>query len=363
MTYVPTATGQRAVYIPGPVDFLRPGHNYRTEYIANWDDRDSSPSHLAITSGDNTAVENYSPFHNNEAQPTDGTAFLYGERTTGTFHASNTGGGQEYLASVHYEQRVYPQYIMRHAYTNIDSGYHAYDNPSSSISSASTSTNPRTPSRHFYHRRTPSSLSNASTNSSSMNPSFRLDDDGDSSYSTPTHRSGHYDPLGGPHPPPRLSRQSSQEPQDKLDRPGTLELPRQHRSYRKNYFGRSSPKMRCERSGSAGSGGGTPTNTTPPDSMTSEDSSYVSATDMYSAGSGSGHHTTVSTGLSRVKFSPALGLTNALGEYIRPTLLDQPVDGQDFDRTIPLKAHRNNTKHRDKSNTWTPFEDSTDHKL
>merc|ERR1712071_509804 len=78
--------------------------------------------------------------------------------------------------------------------------------------------------------------------------------------------------------------------------------------------------------GSGGSGGGTPTNPTPPDSLHSEDSSYVSAKDSsHSAGSS-----------LRVRFSPVAASVSGDGR----TLLDIPVQGQSQDYTIPLKAAR-----------------------
>lgn len=61
------------------------------------------------------------------------------------------------------------------------------------------------------------------------------------------------------------------------------------------------------------SAGGTPTNPTPPDSLTSDDSSYLSAKD----GSMSSQ--------SRVRFSPE-------------TLLDLPAQGQSMDGTVPIAA-------------------------
>lgn len=274
----------------------------------------------------------------------------------------------EYLASVHYEQRVYPQYMMRHA----DQGYHAYDNPSTSVSSSSTSTNPRTPSRiPLHHRRTPSSVSNTSTSSSNVNPSFKLEDEADSSYSTPTHR---YEASPGPAPPPRSSQGSLVD----QDRPGSLDLPRppshthhhphhhhhHHRSSLRKYapggYGRSSPKPR---SGSGGSGGGTPTNHTPPDvdSIHSEDSSYVSAPDVYSTLSGG-------SGGSRVRFSPAFqigGSVSVEGHGGRHTLLDMPVEGQILDPTIPLTALRHHQSHHShgQPHSWTAFDDATDEQL
>ena len=76
--------------------------------------------------------------------------------------------------------------------------------------------------------------------------------------------------------------------------------------------------------GGGGSGCGTPTNPTPPDSLHSEDSSYVSAKDSsHSAGSS-----------LRVRFSPVAASVSGDGR----TLLDIPVQGQSQDYTIPLKV-------------------------
>ncbi|XP_069956486.1 mitogen-activated protein kinase kinase kinase 10-like isoform X2 [Cherax quadricarinatus] len=366
-------SGQRAVYIPGPADFLRP--DYRSEQqMVVWGERgdhtSKAPTHQPPPSPKPDAemyraetYQQYTP----DYRP-DSLNYYYSDRG---YHAP-----AEYLASVHYEQRVYPQYVMSRAAAAAaaasgDGGYHAYENPSPSVSSSSTSTNPRTPSRvNFQHRRTPSSVSNASTSSSNINPSFRLEDEGDSSYSTPTHRSGHFDSHGGPAPPPRVSRQNSHE-LDRVDRPGSLDLPRHHRSSLRKYnerYGRSSPKPRSDRSGSGGSGGGTPTNPTPPDSMTSEDSSYVSAPDMYSTLSGgSGGN---STGGGRVRFSPASHFISQEGVVGRHTLLDMPVEGESQDTTVPLTALRHAIRHHEQQaalmsqpDSWTAFDDGNDERL
>ncbi|XP_059482536.1 mitogen-activated protein kinase kinase kinase 10-like isoform X2 [Neocloeon triangulifer] len=189
-------------------------------------------------------------------------------------------------------------------------GYHAYDNPSSSVSSSST--NPRTPSRLFSgHRRTPSNVSNASstnTSSSNVNPSFRLEDE-DSQYSTPS-RSRHFEPAPPSEYTPYYLRQNS-APLDS-DRPGTLELSGQRlRSQLRKYSNYGSSSASKPPSG-WGSGAGTPTNPTPPDSLTSEDSSYVSAKESTS---------------SRVRFLNNMG---------SETLLDVPVPT--VDSTVPLQA-------------------------
>ncbi|XP_050720436.1 mitogen-activated protein kinase kinase kinase 11-like isoform X4 [Eriocheir sinensis] len=365
--------GQRAIYIPGPADYLRP--DYRSnQHMMVWGEQHPPPPASSSSSKAPPSPKPDSDMYRGEApyaQPYDhrGEALNY--------YYSSHGAPPEYLASVHYEQRVYPQYMMRHATAHTAAsagvegggGYHAYDNPSTSVSSSSTSTNPRTPSRlNLQHRRTPSSVSNASTTSSSnINPSFKLEDEGDSSYSTPTHRSSHLELHPGPAPPPRVSRQNSQDTERSADRPGSLDLPRHHSrsSLRKyNYsLGRSSPKPR---SGSGGSGGGTPTNPTPPDSMTSEDSSYVSAPDMYSTLSGgSGGNST-----GRVRFSPAAHMLEGL--VGRHTLLDMPVEGQSQDTTVPLTALRHAIRHHEQQhhhhlsqqpNSWTAFDDGSDERL
>ncbi|KAK7047963.1 hypothetical protein SK128_023200, partial [Halocaridina rubra] len=365
--------GQR-VHIPGPLDYLRP--DYRSEqHLVIWGEREQpsqGPASQHVPPSPAPDAEIYRGEVYQQYPPevrSDSAGYFHSDR--GGYH----GPPAEYLASVHYEQRVYPQYIMRHtaaaaAASSGEAGYHAYDNPSTSVSSSSTSTNPRTPSRlNFQHRRTPSSVSNASTSSSNINRSFRLEDEGDSSYSTPTHRSGHYDMHGGPAPPPRVSRQNSHE-LDRIDRPGSLDLPRHQRSSLRKYnynYGRSSPKPRTDRSGSGGSGGGTPTNPTPPDSMTSEDSSYVSAPDIYSTQSGgSGGN---STGGSRVRFSPASHILGPEGVVGRHTLLDMPVEGQSQDTTVPLTALRQAIRHHEQQaalmsqpSSWTAF-DGSDERL
>ncbi|KAF4523509.1 hypothetical protein B566_EDAN004580 [Ephemera danica] len=213
-----------------------------------------------------------------------------------------------------YVERAYPaEYTSGgvHYVVGVDGCYHAYDNPSSSVSS--TSTNPRTPSRlAFGHRRTPSNVSNASstnTSSSNVNPSFRLEDE-DSQYSTPS-RSRLYESEYPTMPvSPYYVRQNSAPPLES-DRPGTLELTRMRGIRKYNYSpGNNSSKPP---SGSGwGSGAGTPTNPTPPDSLTSEDSSYVSAKDSSS---------------SRVRFLPGV---------CSETLLDVPVPP--VDSTVPLQA-------------------------
>ncbi|XP_017782387.1 PREDICTED: mitogen-activated protein kinase kinase kinase 11-like isoform X2 [Nicrophorus vespilloides] len=165
---------------------------------------------------------------------------------------------------------------------------YAYDNPSS-MSSGS-----RTPQRLPIntHRRTPSNVSNASsttTSGSNINPSFKLEDD----YSFIRRQEFDYAPF---------TRQNSHE----LERPTTLES--------SGFFKlRSSLKRNNYQTTQGHSGGNTPTNPTPPDSLTSDDSSYVSAKDSNNS-------------VSRVRFSPIL--------------MDINMPGQNQDATIPITATR-----------------------
>ncbi|XP_063226327.1 mitogen-activated protein kinase kinase kinase 11-like [Bacillus rossius redtenbacheri] len=203
-------------------------------------------------------------------------------------------------------------------YPEFPGQYAAYDNPSS------TNSGTRAAARYSGHRRTPSNVSNASSNngSSNVNPSFRLEDELEySQYATPTHQ--YYQPRDYATPPPQyFSRQNSYD-SGSSDRPGTLEVggTRLRSSLKKHNY---SPAAGARSQGGPPSSGGagTPTNPTPPDSLTSEDSSYVSAKEgSYSSA-------------SRVRFSPV----TMAGEAARETLLDIPVHGQSQDATVPLQA-------------------------
>lgn len=200
----------------------------------------------------------------------------------------------------------YAGYSSEYSGTTTMYGYgtdYAYDNPSSvSVSSHSGS---RTPQRIVQtHRRTPSNVSNASsttTSGSNINPSFRIEDE--------------YPPAQFMRRPQYeydynttvYSRQNSHD--SNFERPNTLET--------SNYTKlRSSLKRNNYQTSQGHSGGNTPTNPTPPDSLTSDDSSYVSAKDSNNSS------------VSRVRFSPT-------------TLIDLPVPGQNQDPTVPLQARRN----------------------
>ncbi|XP_046647838.1 mitogen-activated protein kinase kinase kinase 11-like isoform X1 [Daphnia pulicaria] len=207
------------------------------------------------------------------------------------------------------------------------------------------------------HRRTSSNVSNSSSggtiglaNSSNVNPSFRLEDELDSVHVQTAATGGHpgrvafdLDPRSTASPATsyRIARQNSLE----MERPGTLGLepPRLRSSLRKTNYsvvnviggsgsGNTSRVWNSSTGGGGsggGSGGGTPTNPTPPDSMHSEDSSYVSAKETSSS-----QHSSVSA--PRVRFSPVAASFSGDGR----TLMDIPVQGQSQDYTIPLKAAR-----------------------
>ncbi|PSN40605.1 hypothetical protein C0J52_09225 [Blattella germanica] len=250
-----------------------------------------------------------------------------------------TGG---IYGAVHYVDRLYPDFQGYHPHTG------AYDNPSiSSVSSSTNSITPHTPSRlcgpgatnhtPYEHHRTPSNVSNASSSnnsSSNVNPSFRLEDEGEySQYNTPTHH--YYTPQRrgmdyeyAPPPPPFFSRQNSHDSNASTaaadSRPGTLEVSGSTRLRsslkRYNYTPISGTRTGGGGGSSSSGGAGTPTNPTPPDSLTSEDSSYVSAKEgSYSSA-------------SRVRFSPV----TMMAAETRETLLDIPVQ----DATVPLQAAR-----------------------
>lgn len=221
-------------------------------------------------------------------------------RTTDTNYRTETNLGFNYGPA---PDPTYIPYSSEHSGTTMY-GYgtdYAYDNPSS-VSSHSGSRTPQRLPIHC-HKRTPSNISNASsttTSGSNVNPSFRLEDD--CTY-TPTHYFKRppleYDYTNN------FSRQNSQD--SSTERPSSLETTGNYTKLR------SSLKRNNYQATQGHSGGNTPTNPTPPDSLTSDDSSYVSAKDS-------------NCSVSRVRFSP--------------TLLDLNVPGQHQDSTIPLQARR-----------------------
>ncbi|CAG9762480.1 unnamed protein product [Ceutorhynchus assimilis] len=180
---------------------------------------------------------------------------------------------------------------------------YAYDNPSSISSHSGARTPQRLPIQS--HRRTPSNVSNASsttTSGSNINPSFRLEEEYTPTHYLPRRPQYEYDY--------NLYTRTNSQDSNNFERPNTLETVGHTKL-------RSSLKRNNFTSTAGGhSGGNTPTNPTPPDSLTSDDSSYISAKE---SNNGS---------VSRVRFSPT-------------TLIDLPVPGQNLDTTIPLQARRN----------------------
>ncbi|XP_015587931.1 mitogen-activated protein kinase kinase kinase 11 isoform X2 [Cephus cinctus] len=219
---------------------------------------------------------------------------------------------------------------------------HAYDNPSS-ISSPARPT-PRLP--PYTHHRTSSNVSNASTSSqSNVNPTFRLEDEADYSLYSPSHyyqrpsnvissiASYGSNILNHEYGSQYLSRQNSHDSNPNSgDRPSNLEVVTRLRSSlkRSNYLYNLPSKCASKNN----SGSGTPTNPTPPDSLTSEDSSYVSAKDSQIS-------------IGRVRFSPVTFDREGIpSREHRETLLDIPVHGQTQDVTIPLQANRRQSRIR-----------------
>ncbi|XP_047355780.1 mitogen-activated protein kinase kinase kinase 11-like isoform X2 [Vespa velutina] len=218
---------------------------------------------------------------------------------------------------------------------------HAYDNPSSINSTARPAS--RLPS--YTHHRTPSNVSNASTSSqSNINPTFRLEDEENYSLYPP----GSYYPrssniisnialynsgiLNHEYGSTFLSRQNSHESNSNSgERPSNLEVvTRLRSSLKRSNYSYNSPNKGTSKNNS---GSCTPTNPTPPDSLTSEDSSYVSAKDSQIS-------------ISRVRFSPVTFDRDGVSRDHRETLLDIPVHGQTQDATVPLQANRRPNRNR-----------------
>ncbi|XP_065214283.1 mitogen-activated protein kinase kinase kinase 11 isoform X2 [Planococcus citri] len=186
--------------------------------------------------------------------------------------------------------------------------YHSYyDNPSTIASNGI-----RSP-RRSSHRRTPSNTSN-SIGISNNNPAYPLEGEegAEMFYSPYTRRAGDYSGY--------FSRQNSVE-SSSGERPSFLDVgsTTKLRSSlkRSNYL---SPALRAQNTGgSSSSGPGSPTNPTPPESVTSEDSSYMSARDSSS------------NSISRVRFSPN-------------TLMDVPCHSQDSSHRRPYSRESSRTR-------------------
>ncbi|CAG9788253.1 unnamed protein product [Diatraea saccharalis] len=177
------------------------------------------------------------------------------------------------------------EYVVKHPYYGYDECSFEYrETTSESVFRPSTT-------QYLTHRRTPSNSSASNSHPEEFSPSRQ--------YRTekyPKEKRDDFRAAKAEYPrktsdyslPRDFYRQESQDRAD-VERPANLSLelaPTKLRSSLKKY------NKKCSASGGS-SGGGTPTNPTPPDSLTSEtDSSYVSARD---ASSGS---------QSRVRFSP-----------------------------------------------------------
>ncbi|XP_075233951.1 mitogen-activated protein kinase kinase kinase 11-like isoform X1 [Lycorma delicatula] len=234
--------------------------------------------------------------------------------------------------SGHYADRLF---------SDIASEYqpYVYDNPSSSVSSATT-VSARTSSRLYNHRRTPSNVSNASScggnGASNINPTFRLESDEQADYQQQYyhHHPSPYLSSRQRHQGEYFSRQNSVDSNNSTERPATLEVGGTRLRSSLKRYNYTPTSQRSNTGGSSSSGPGTPTNPTPPDSLTSEDSSYVSAKESSS------------NSVSRVRFSP---ITATMTES---NLLDLPPHG---DSTVPLQASRRHGRHsRESSRTRRP---------
>ncbi|XP_043283925.1 mitogen-activated protein kinase kinase kinase 10-like isoform X3 [Venturia canescens] len=228
---------------------------------------------------------------------------------------------------------------------------HAYDNPNNVNSPARPT--PRLPG--YTHHRTSSNVSNTSTSSqSNVNPTFRLEDESDYGVYSPNHyyqqRSSNFPTSIGTYNSGMmnhdygsqyLSRQNSHDsnpPNSSSERPSNLEVVTRLRSSlkRSNYTYNSPNKTTSTSKNNSGSG--TPTNPTPPDSLTSEDSSYVSAKDSQIS-------------MGRVRFSPVTFDRDNISREHRETLLDIPVHGQTQDANVAVQATRRTSRNRKPSIT------------
>lgn len=210
------------------------------------------------------------------------------------------------------DYRSYPEYT----YEGTNYSKYAYESPRV----------PRMPSKipmgvnASNHRRT---LSNISSTSSNINSGFRLESHDvpdihqfnnlnlNNTNNVTPNRMRIYENIPfatqQQHQPITKNHHAKNEINSSVqERPMTLSFEPAHQTK----FRSSLKKHAVSRTASSG----TPTNPTPPDSLTSDDSSYLSARDGSSISS-----------QSRVRFSPE-------------TLLDVPIQGQSQDPTIPLQA-------------------------
>ncbi|XP_044009258.1 mitogen-activated protein kinase kinase kinase 11-like isoform X3 [Aphidius gifuensis] len=203
---------------------------------------------------------------------------------------------------------------------------HTYDNPSNNINRSGNNNNNRISS--YGHNRTSSNVSNTSTSSqNNINPTFHLEDESEYlPYSSTNYYQRSTSSNYGNHDynSPYLTRQNSHDSTTN-DRPSNLEVVGRLRSSlkRSNYSYNSGNKCTSKNN----SGSGTPTNPTPPDSLTSEDSSYVSAKDSQIS-------------ISRVRFSPVTFDSRDLQREHRDDIIAQD------NITSPIQTNRRISRNR-----------------
>lgn len=202
---------------------------------------------------------------------------------------------------------------------------HAYDNPSNNIIRSGNNNNRIS---SYGHNRTSSNVSNTSTSSqNNINPTFHLEDESEYlPYSSTNYyqRSTSSNYANHDYNSPYLTRQNSHDSTTN-DRPSNLEVVGRLRSSlkRSNYSYNSGNKCTSKNN----SGSGTPTNPTPPDSLTSEDSSYVSAKDSQIS-------------ISRVRFSPVTFDSRDLQREHRDDIIAQD------NITSPIQTNRRISRNR-----------------
>ncbi|KAK9891653.1 hypothetical protein WA026_015621 [Henosepilachna vigintioctopunctata] len=308
-----TTSGYNHNTYHGPTKHYRP--MLTGSQLINLHQEDQRP--LRFTDSPQHHPPNPSPRRKSSSTSNDGSE-MYGpyERNAtiyipGDYQQETVPYRPENFAYTHFVDQTYGGYSSEYSGTNTTMyGYgtdYAYDNPSSISSHSGSRTPQRLPIHN--HKRTPSNVSNASSTNisgSNVNPNFRLEDELTHAPSNLIRRPVYdYDYN---HFPRQNSHEVSFERPSNFERPTTLDTTTGYTKLR------SSLKRNNFQASQGHSGGNTPTNPTPPDSLTSDDSSYVSAKDSNSS-------------VTRVRFSPT-------------TLIDLPLPGQAQDNTPPLQIRR-----------------------
>lgn len=250
------------------------------------------------------------------------------------YYQEYRGSGVE---SVCYVEKVYPDqarpdvYHVERLYPEVchqEVGFHSYENPSSPTPATVGLGTPRTPQRIIYtHRRTSSNVSDHSNASSSVNPSFRTEDN-DQEAETLSHS---LPPVGPFHSPyvtviatslPNTPRRKNSQDSAIFESSGSYRS-LTYSKLKSNVDSTSSPTRSCLITPSPNDG--TPTNGTPLNSSRSSSNEENGSA-------------------SRVRFSidesdtpPVVKTVNkAAGTEDLKTLLDIPSDGQSQDSTVPL---------------------------